>query len=451
MQKKMLLGSAMIAAATVFVVGCDKSDTTAEAATNEANVVLDQPAQSKGVQSDVVALPPPPKDTDVIASVGDTQMTWADLSKKVDAAIRDYGKSIPSEDLPQAKQQIRRMVVQQFVIENVITQAAAKAGVTVDDAYLAAEIAKIEAENGKPFAELLAMQGVDEATAKETMKKMLLEKRLLEEKVFPKATVSEEEVAAELEKNTVEVALAAEQMADYAKQIAENPACFEDLVKANSLQKMPMTQPEAMLKRVFGNALDAMKDGDISPVLDIDGAKVIVKVLKRIPAEAVDMTAAKAKIDSIRERLLKGEDFAKLAAENSDCPSGARGGDLGTFGKGQMVPEFETAAFTQPVGEVGAVVQTQFGYHVIKVTERDDANGSVKASHILVKTEGAKPASMEVLALIKQVPPTATAEEIREGMTEMRKRQAAVDFFNEQVKAVGVTSTLFPEFAAPQQ
>ncbi len=75
----------------------------------------------------------------------------------------------------------------------------------------------------------------------------------------------------------------------------------------------------------------------------------------------------------IKERLDKGEDFAEVAKASSKCPSASRGGDLGFFGKGRMVPEFEKAAFALKVGEVTGPVKTQFGWHIIKVTERKDA------------------------------------------------------------------------------
>ncbi|MDF1825011.1 MAG: peptidylprolyl isomerase [Verrucomicrobiales bacterium] len=65
-----------------------------------------------------------------------------------------------------------------------------------------------------------------------------------------------------------------------------------------------------------------------------------------------------------------GENFAELAGAHSDCPSKAEGGSLGQFAKGQMVPEFEKAAFEQEVGVIGDLVKTQFGYHIIKVTDR---------------------------------------------------------------------------------
>jgi len=70
-------------------------------------------------------------------------------------------------------------------------------------------------------------------------------------------------------------------------------------------------------------------------------------------------------ITEIKTKLDEGADFAALAADHSDCPSGARGGDLGSFGKGQMVPEFETAAFDLDVDELSDVVETSFGYHLI--------------------------------------------------------------------------------------
>ena len=65
-------------------------------------------------------------------------------------------------------------------------------------------------------------------------------------------------------------------------------------------------------------------------------------------------------------KIKAGEDFSKLAKENSLCPSRKRGGDLGYFGKGQMVKEFEQAAFNLEIGQISEPVRTQFGYHIIK-------------------------------------------------------------------------------------
>lgn len=73
----------------------------------------------------------------------------------------------------------------------------------------------------------------------------------------------------------------------------------------------------------------------------------------------------------LKNRIAEGADFADVAKQYSQCPSGQRGGELGTFGKGQMVREFEDVVFTADVGVVQGPVQTQFGYHLIEVTARD--------------------------------------------------------------------------------
>lgn len=77
---------------------------------------------------------------------------------------------------------------------------------------------------------------------------------------------------------------------------------------------------------------------------------------------------AATEIEALKQRIGAGEDFAALARQHSDCPSGKSGGDLGTFGRGQMVPAFEQAAFGLPIGQVSGVVETDFGYHIIQRT-----------------------------------------------------------------------------------
>ena len=84
-------------------------------------------------------------------------------------------------------------------------------------------------------------------------------------------------------------------------------------------------------------------------------------------------TEKKAKADDLRKQLLGGADFAKTALTSSDCPSKQTGGDLGTFTRGQMVKPFEDTAFSQKKGEIGPVVETDFGYHVIQVLEKNSS------------------------------------------------------------------------------
>lgn len=80
---------------------------------------------------------------------------------------------------------------------------------------------------------------------------------------------------------------------------------------------------------------------------------------------------SEAKCNELKEQINAGEiTFEQAAKENSSCPSGAQGGDLGTFSQGQMVPEFDKVVFNDEVGVVHGPVKTQFGYHLLEITER---------------------------------------------------------------------------------
>ena len=76
--------------------------------------------------------------------------------------------------------------------------------------------------------------------------------------------------------------------------------------------------------------------------------------------------------NDLKTQIEAGAEFEKLAAEHSKCPSGASGGDLGEFGQGQMVPEFDAVIFSEAIGETHGPVQTQFGYHLIQIVSRTD-------------------------------------------------------------------------------
>ena len=74
----------------------------------------------------------------------------------------------------------------------------------------------------------------------------------------------------------------------------------------------------------------------------------------------------------LKDEIEEGADFAALAGEHSQCPSGKEGGNLGEFGPGQMVPEFDKVVFSAEVGTVQGPVQTQFGFHLLEVTSRTE-------------------------------------------------------------------------------
>jgi len=76
--------------------------------------------------------------------------------------------------------------------------------------------------------------------------------------------------------------------------------------------------------------------------------------------------------EDLKTKIEAGADFAAVAREHSQCPSGASGGDLGEFGPGQMVKEFDEVVFQKEVGKVHGPVQTQFGFHLVEITQRTE-------------------------------------------------------------------------------
>jgi peptidyl-prolyl cis-trans isomerase C len=84
------------------------------------------------------------------------------------------------------------------------------------------------------------------------------------------------------------------------------------------------------------------------------------------------LVKTKKECDDLKQQIADGAEFAQIAKKHSTCPSGRDGGALGEFTPGQMVPEFDTVVFSEEVGQVHGPVKTQFGYHLILITSRED-------------------------------------------------------------------------------
>ena len=91
------------------------------------------------------------------------------------------------------------------------------------------------------------------------------------------------------------------------------------------------------------------------------------KLVNEVRASHI-LVSTEQEANNLLSQINSGTSFEQLAQQHSQCPSGKNGGDLGFFGKGQMVPAFETACFNMEPGQVSPPVKTQFGYHLIKVT-----------------------------------------------------------------------------------
>ncbi|MBU4420482.1 MAG: peptidylprolyl isomerase [Proteobacteria bacterium] len=136
---------------------------------------------------------------------------------------------------------------------------------------------------------------------------------------------------------------------------------IQELVETQIAQKIKISDEES---KVF---YDANPDLFKQPE-QVKASHILIKIDKG--ADEVKKSEATKKIKAIQLKLKKGEDFAALAKEFSECPSKNNGGDLGYFQRGQMVKSFEDVAFALKTEEVSDIVETQFGYHIIKVVDK---------------------------------------------------------------------------------
>lgn len=254
----------------------------------------------------------------VLVDVGGAKLTVAEADRQVMAMLGAKAAQIPPAQMDALMGRFRQQAVQGFVVRSLLSQAADKRKLSVSDKELDAEIDVIKTRlpEGKTLEDILKAEGMTMEQLRSDLTTKLRIDMLLRSEVPTNGVVSDEEVA-----------------------------------KFYNDQKERFQQPETVEARHILVKVDATDDDKVK-------------------------ADKKAKIEDVRKQLVEGGDFAKLALAHSDCPSKERGGDLGSFPRGQMVKEFEDAAFSQSTNEVGPVVETQFGYHVIQVMDHQAAKTS---------------------------------------------------------------------------
>jgi hypothetical protein len=134
-----------------------------------------------------------------------------------------------------------------------------------------------------------------------------------------------------------------------------------------------------------------------------------------------DEADVRMRMSDLAESVRDGEDFAELASIYSDGPSSTNGGDLGWFGRGQMVPEFDDVVFGLEVGEVSDPFRTQFGYHVVQLDDRkvEDGETMVKARHILMEVRPSEETRVRIEQNVSEFAELATSDGLTDAASEL--------------------------------
>jgi parvulin-like peptidyl-prolyl isomerase len=184
-------------------------------------------------------------------------------------------------------------------------------------------------------------------------------------------TVSDAEVDRELEKIKEQVG----EQARASGQDLSNQEAYEQALKQNNITEEQLREDirenlpiQEVQKRVAGDAQPS--EEEVQKFYDENKAAQFTNPAQRCMRHILFNKDQKEKAEEVEKQLQNGGDFAKLAKEKSQDPGSAeQGGDLGCLGKGETVPEFEKAAFAAKQGEIVGPVETEFGYHIIEVTE----------------------------------------------------------------------------------
>jgi len=245
---------------------------------------------------------------------------------RVAATMRQVGAQLsryPPQYAAQVQKQFRQQTLENLIAERLLDEQVIASQIKITETDVTAEITKTGAQQRPPmtleeFQKRVEAQGGNFAQVRKEFEKGMGYRKLMESLWGDKIKVSDEEAKKHYDSNVKDF---------------EKP---EQVRASHILVKTAPTDPNTDPNQV--------------------------------------KAAAKTKAETLLKQVKDGGDFAAIAKGNSDCPSAAQGGDLGFFTRGRMVKPFEDAAFAMKVGQVSDLVETQFGYHIIKVTDHNDAS-----------------------------------------------------------------------------
>jgi peptidyl-prolyl cis-trans isomerase C len=292
----------------IALAACSRG-TPAAASSESPAARADSPAQATPPAADAPAKPVPAQLPEVVARVNGQSINSGDLQQAVGELEARAGQSMPAEQ----RDRIVRGVLDQLISYRLLAQESAARKVAVPDADVDARIAQIRSQfpSEQVFTQTLAQRQLTLESLRADIREGMQIDKMIDAEVGRRAAVS------------------AEQVNDF---YAKNPSEFQQAEQVHASH-----------------------------------------ILIRVPqdADAAAKEQARARASDVLKAVKAGQDFAALAKEHSQDPgSGPKGGDLGFFERGQMVGPFEQAAFSLALGQSSELVETQFGFHIIKVLEK---------------------------------------------------------------------------------
>ena len=322
----------------------------------------------------------------VIAEVGDEQITMMEVQRTLQGALR--GKQFPPEML----QNYVPTLVDQMIAERAVAYQAGRMGFTITEEELGNALRSMLGNllqggfDKDRYAAFLAQQNLTVADFESNVRKQMMLTKL-RNIVLEGVVVTPDEIEAEFRRRNEKVKL------DYIlfntenlkKQVKLAPEDLEKYFNANKANyRMPEKRSfevlvaneekigatinlgEDEVRKLYAASLDRYRTGERVMARHI--------LLMTQNKSADDVKKLEAKAADLLKQVKGGADFAELAKKNSDDPGSApKGGDLGWVTKGQMVPNFEATAFSLKKGEISNVIKTEYGFHIVQVTEREDA------------------------------------------------------------------------------
>lgn len=368
----------------------------------------------------------------IVAVVGSDVITYVELRNRLAAALKQLekqGTPLPPRDI------LERQMLERLIMDRAQLQYAKDSGMRVDDIQLDQAIGRIAAGNRMSVPEFraaLEKDGVQYASFREDIRNEMISVRLREREVDSKLVISDGEIDNYLANQAASGSNEEYQLAHILLRAPES-ASPEQLQKLRlrgeqALKRARAGENFAELTAAFSDAPDALQGGDlgwrplsrlpslyaevagrlqqgeVSELLRSSAGFHVVKLLGKRGGsmqasvqqskarhilirvnEVVSEAEARRKLETVRERIANGGDFAEQARLYSQDGSAAKGGDLGWLNPGDTVPEFERAMDALKINEVSPVVQSPFGMHLIQVQERRERDVSAERQRAVAR------------------------------------------------------------------